>query len=348
MFDKEKLLTSVIPIRTHQPAATVQHIVYAADQNYIRHIGTSMLSVLANNRFPIHFHLLVSGSENYDFDIFNQLENINQNYAVTVYHLNTDYFSTLQTTSYFTIAMYYRMCIPAILGDISDTALYLDTDVLCLGDISELFTVNLDHKLLAAVPETTLYRAYINKLNIFGFRSTDPYFNSGVLLFNNKFWNESSAYTILSEKIRQVELSKFILACPDQDLLNLSCKGKVEWLPESYNWIHWHHQGNELNTNPNNIRLVHFIGGTKPWHHLGFHPVYDSFYRKSPWYDGYLHQKPNIDLPFPNPHQRYKQAAKRLFKQGDKKQAWLYYRTYLLTKFLGRQKQPYLSEKPIY
>ena len=345
MFDKEKLLTSVIPIRTHQPAATVQHIVYAADQNYIRHIGTSMLSVLANNRFPIHFHLLVSGSENYDFDIFNQLENINQNYAVTVY---TDYFSTLQTTSYFTIAMYYRMCIPAILGDISDTALYLDTDVLCLGDISELFTVNLNRKILAAVPETTLYRAYINKLNIFGFRSTDPYFNSGVLLFNNKFWNESSAYTILSEKIRQVELSKFILACPDQDLLNLSCKGKVEWLPESYNWIHWHHQGNELNTNPNNIRLVHFIGGTKPWHHLGFHPVYDSFYRKSPWYDGYLHQKPNIDLPFPNPHQRYKQAAKRLFKQGDKKQAWLYYRTYLLTKFLGRQKQPYLSEKPIY
>lgn len=320
MFDKEKLLTSVISIRTHQPAATVQHIVYAADQNYIRHIGTSMLSVLANNRFPIHFHLLVSGSENHDFDIFNQLENINSNYAVTVYHLNTDYFSTLQTTSYFTIAMYCRMCIPAILGDISDTVLYLDTDVLCLGDISELFTV-----ILAAVPETTLYRAYINKLNVFGFRSTDPYFNSGMLLFNNKYWNESSAYTILSEKIRQVELSKFILACPDQDLLNLSCKGKVEWLPESYNWIHWHHQGSELNTNPNNIRLVHFIGGTKPWHHLGFHPVYDSFYKKSPWYDGYLHQKPNIDLPFPNPHKRYKQAAKRLFKQGNKKQAWLYY-----------------------
>lgn len=340
MFDKEKLLTSVTPIRTHQPAATVQHIVHAADQNYIRHIGTSMLSVLANNRFPIHFHLLVSGSENHDFDIFNQLENINSNYAVTVYHLNTDYFSTLQTTSYFTIAMYYRMCIPAILGDISDTVLYLDTDVLCLCDISELFTVNLDHKLLAAVPETTLYRAYINKLNVFGFRSTDPYFNSGVLLFNNKFWNESSAYTVLNEKIRQVELSKFILACPDQDLLSLSCKGKVGWLPESYNWIHWHHQGSELNTNPKNIRLVHFIGGTKPWHHLGFHPVYDSFYRKSPWYNGYLHQKPNIDLPFPNPHKRYKQAAKRLFKQGNKKQAWLYYRTYLLTKFPGRQKQP--------
>lgn len=216
----------------------------------IRHIGTSMLSVLANNHFPIHFHLLVSGSENYAFDIFNQLENINPNYTVTVYHLDTDYFSTLQTTSYFTIAMYYRMCIPAILGDISDTALYLDTDVLCLGDISELFTVNLDRKLLAAVPETTLYRTYINKLNVFGFSSTDPYFNSGVLLFNNKFWNESSAYTILSEKIRQVELSKLILACPDQDLLNLSCKGKVEWLLESYNWIHWHHQGNELNKYP--------------------------------------------------------------------------------------------------
>ena len=106
-----------------------------------------MLSVLENNHFPIHFHLLVSGSESYDFSIFNHLETINPNYAVTVYHLNTEYFTTLQTNGYFTIAMYYRMCIPAILGDISDTTLYLDTDVLCLGDISELFTIDLTGQL---------------------------------------------------------------------------------------------------------------------------------------------------------------------------------------------------------
>jgi hypothetical protein len=347
MFEKEKLLTAVLPVRQRPPEKNIRHIVYAADQNYIRHIGTSMLSVLENNHFPIHFHLLVSGSESYDFSIFNHLETINPNYAVTVYHLNTEYFTTLQTNGYFTIAMYSRMCIPAILGDISDTTLYLDTDVLCLGDISELFTIDLTGQLVAAAPDT-IFRAYINKLHIFGLQSTDPYFNSGVLLFNNKYWNESAVYNVLSAQIREVEYHHFALVCPDQDLLNLCCKGKIKWLPDSYNWIHWHHRAEELNDNPNNIRLVHFIGGTKPWHHLGFHPVYDSFYRKSPWYDGYLHQKPNIDLPFPNPHKRYKQAAKRLFKQGDKKQAWLYYRTYLLTKFLGRQKQPYLTEKPIY
>ena len=123
MFEKEKLLTAVLPVRQRPPEKNTRHIVYAADQNYIRHIGTSMLSVLENNHFPIHFHLLVSGSESYDFSIFNHLETINPNYAVTVYHLNTEYFTTLQTNGYFTIAMYYRMCIPAILGGISDTAL---------------------------------------------------------------------------------------------------------------------------------------------------------------------------------------------------------------------------------
>lgn len=238
MFEKEKLLTAVLPVRQRPPEKNTRHIVYAADQNYIRHIGTSMLSVLENNHFPIHFHLLVSGLESYDFSIFNHLETINPNYAVTVYHLNTEYFTTLQTNSYFTIAMYYRMCIPAILGGISDTALYLDTDVLCLGDISELFTIDLTGQLVAAAPDT-MFRAYICKLNPVGFNDTAPYFNSGVLLFNIQNWNDSQTDNILQNKIEAVENANIRLSCPDQDILNLTCINKIRWLPDTYNWIHW-------------------------------------------------------------------------------------------------------------
>lgn len=331
MFEKEKLLTAVLPVRQRPPEKNTRHIVYAADQNYIRHIGTSMLSVLENNHFPIHFHLLVSGSESYDFSIFNHLETINPNYAVTVYHLNTEYFTTLQTNGYFTIAMYYRMCIPAILGGISDTALYLDTDVLCLGDISELFTIDLTGQLVAAAPDT-IFRAYICKLNPVGFNDTAPYFNSGVLLFNIQNWNDSQTDNILQNKIEAVENANIRLSCPDQDILNLTCINKIRWLPDTYNWIHWQKKAYELNKNPNAIKLVHFTGHVKPWHVLGFHPIYDRYYQKSPWNEGYIHQPLNTWLPFPKPYQAFKQAAKRLSKQGDKKQAWAYYKEYLLRK----------------
>lgn len=86
MFDREKLVLETVHIRKREFIEQPKHIVYAADQNYIKHIGTALLSVLQNNTSPIHFHLLVSGSEGYDFDIFNQIETSNQNYAISVYH----------------------------------------------------------------------------------------------------------------------------------------------------------------------------------------------------------------------------------------------------------------------
>jgi len=180
MFDREKLVLETVHIRKREFIKQPKHIVYAADQNYIKHIGTALLSVLQNNTSPIHFHLLVSGSEGYDFNIFDQIETSNQNYAISVYHLNTEYFSTLQTTHYFTIAMYYRMSIPCLLKGIAHTALYLDTDVLCLGNIDDLFEIDISNSLIAAVPDAILYRAYIKQLNQFGFTDTEPYFNSGV------------------------------------------------------------------------------------------------------------------------------------------------------------------------
>ena len=339
MFNREKLVLETVHIRKREFIEQPKHIVYAADQNYIKHIGTALLSVLQNNTGPIHFHLLVSGSEGYDFNIFNQIETSNQNYAISVYHLNTEYFSTLQTTHYFTIAMYYRMSIPCLLKGIAHTALYLDTDVLCLGNIDDLFEIDISNSLIAAVPDAILYRAYIKQLNQFGFTDTEPYFNSGVILFNIDKWNDMAIDKILSEKMQAVEKQNFKLSCPDQDILNLACIGHVHWLSENFNWIHWHQKYSELIDNPNNIRLVHFVGHIKPWHQLGFHPAYDQYFKNSPWNNGYLEQPLSTWLPFPNPKRKFRQAAKRLWKQGQKKQAWAYYKEYLLRRINKRRYQ---------
>lgn len=235
--------------------------------------------------------------------------------------------------------MYYRMSIPCLLKGITHTALYLDTDVLCLGNIDDLFEIDISNSLIAAVPDAILYRAYIKQLNQFGFTDTEPYFNSGVILFNIDKWNDMAIDKILSEKMQAVEKQNFKLSCPDQDILNLACIGHVHWLSENFNWIHWHQKYSELIDNPNNIRLVHFVGHIKPWHQLGFHPAYDQYFKNSPWNNGYLEQPLSTWLPFPNPKRKFRQAAKRLWKQGQKKQAWAYYREYLLRRINKRRYQ---------
>ena len=55
--------------------------------------------------------------------------------------------------------MYYRMSIPCLLKGIAHTALYLDTDVLCLGNIDDLFEIDISNSLIAAVPDANLIQS---------------------------------------------------------------------------------------------------------------------------------------------------------------------------------------------
>ncbi|MBR2650970.1 MAG: glycosyltransferase family 8 protein [Clostridia bacterium] len=110
-----------------------------------------------------------------------------------------------------------RLFAPRIEG-IGSRLLYLDTDVLVLGDISELYRTDIDGYHLAAV------RDYFGKIFF-----SPRYFNSGVVLFNMDMMRRDEVFERCIELCRERRMLLF-----DQHALNKYAKRR-KLLPRRYN-----------------------------------------------------------------------------------------------------------------
>lgn len=128
---------------------------------------------------------------------------------------------------------YLRLELPELLPDM-DRILYLDIDTLVRGSLKELWQIDMGKYLLAGV------KAAVNITDKWDWNSDRPYWhmledmkgsyvNSGVLLMNLD--------AMRREDLRQrwEELSKLRMYYQDQDMLNISCKGRIYHLPARYN-----------------------------------------------------------------------------------------------------------------
>lgn len=102
--------------------------------------------------------------------------------------------------------------------ELPDKIIYLDTDVMINGDISELWNIDISNYELGVVKDR-YGRFFINP----------RYFNSGMLLINMPAIKESKLF----ERVREMCLNKK-MGFPDQTGLNKCCKKKL-YLPRKFN-----------------------------------------------------------------------------------------------------------------
>ena len=100
-----------------------------------------------------------------------------------------------------------------------DRILSLDLDAFALKDVSELWRIPMDGKLVAAVEETT------------ALSSKDlPYFNAGMMMLNLQLLRKSGRGADI-----ELALKSRAFAYPEQTAFNLGCSGSVHWLPREWN-----------------------------------------------------------------------------------------------------------------
>lgn len=128
---------------------------------------------------------------------------------------------------------YLRLTLPALLPEV-DRILYLDADVLVRESLLPLWETDLGENLLAAVKgpvnlsekwEWNRKRSYWHLLE--GMKG--GYINAGVTLLNLEGIRKSGL-----EK-RWNELARENFYYQDQDILNITCQGKIVYLPPKYN-----------------------------------------------------------------------------------------------------------------
>lgn len=176
---------------------------------------------------------------------------------------------------------YYRLKLDSYLDDSVTKCLYLDSDMLCLCDLRELFAIDLKDFVVAAINDPGTKKRKIKykengKKMILNFN--DDYFNSGFLLINTQNYKQYK----IQEKCENLAKKCYYIKAADQDLLNATIpKEKLLKLPIAYNFssisfciaICKDEQKHRLNCTRaefmesyKNPKIIHY--GEKPWKFL--------------------------------------------------------------------------------
>ncbi len=153
---------------------------------------------------------------------------------------------------------YYRFFIPRLFP-IYDKCVYIDSDTILRGDIGELFDIDLDENVIAAMVDPKVeaikeFRDYVNKaVGV----SHEEYANSGVLVMDMKALRKLHYLSALVDTINKYDAD---LVAPDQDYMNVILRGKIKHLDPCWNM-------EPVKDLPKTAKLVHFNLFNKPWHY---------------------------------------------------------------------------------
>lgn len=244
-------------------------LVIAFTPDYLLPAATCLSSVLQHSDREDTYHIICLLTEalpdSYQHklkltDRYNQL-------SFTFINLQND-LKDVYVDDKYTIAASYRLLIPKILPGY-DKVIYLDCDMIIRNNLSKLYqTMALQNNYLAAVYESPIDFQLANIERI-GCRPGE-YINSGFLIMNLFQLRKDD----MTRKFIQA-LSTDYLEFPDQDVLNMCCKGRITPLPPYYNAIRTfflpQYKSNFLQKYTQEDWLaveakgnIHYTGG-KPW-----------------------------------------------------------------------------------
>lgn len=123
------------------------------DNRYCQHAAATIISAIYNNKSPIDFHILY---RNISRSKRNKLEKlvVKNGSRIFFYKIPRSEYKNfpIEKNSPVTVETYFRILAVKYLPDNLDRVLYIDTDVLILQGISELFRIDLENFPVAAVP----------------------------------------------------------------------------------------------------------------------------------------------------------------------------------------------------
>ncbi|MDA1316214.1 MAG: glycosyltransferase family 8 protein [Acidobacteria bacterium] len=172
------------------------------------------------------------------------------------------------------ITAYYRLFLADVLPDYVQRVIFLDADILVAGNLVELWNSPFEGHVLQAIPDAysdLLHSPRLRQASV-PFESGAPYFNAGVLLIDLRRWREHQVGQKASALLWKYGSR---LLGRDQDALNCVLAGRWKVLPPGWNfhelphmlfcWDVSQYSLAELRQAFANPKIIHFVGGWKPW-----------------------------------------------------------------------------------
>ncbi len=165
-------------------------------------------------------------------------------------------------------ASYFRLLLPELLPAELNRVIYLDCDLVVLGDIGVLWDLDIDDHYAAAVPELTADSRRVSSaqgLRLWqelGLAADLEQFNSGVLLINLDKWR---AEFIMQRAMVYLAQAAEWLRWHDQEALNAVFAGN--WLRLDARWnLTMRHLMSAAPVTGQPSCIIHYHTAAKPWH----------------------------------------------------------------------------------
>lgn len=279
-------------------------VLYQFNERYAPYAGTSITSLFENNRHFQTIRVFILG-EGLSQESIRRLKATGERYDREIRFVDTAELirkmKSLNMPTYRgSYAANIRLFLPELLDGSVERLLYLDSDTVVDGRLDGLTQIPMGEYPAAMVRDSLVRR---HKLRL-GFTKAEPYFNSGVILFAMDRWREEKCSEKIAAHVKNVRAH---YPSPDQDLLNVVCRGKIMILPPRYNFqpIHLafsvksyfrcfgktgYYGAEEIRQDREQPVIYHFFRfvGEFPWNRNNLHPdnaVFDKYLRLSDFKD---------------------------------------------------------------
>lgn len=237
-------------------------IFFSVDDRFVPYLVVTLTSLIKNASTKYHYHIHVLCTELKKENVEAVQALANKNFEI-FFDDCSDYLRAitdrLPIRDYYSKTTYFRLFIGEMFPDY-DKVIYLDSDIIVLGDVADLYHHEIGDNILGAcpeavmkMPETKLYSEKV--LGIEGNR----YFNAGVLIINTEQFREKQ---ILDRFVRLLNVYNFVVA-QDQDYLNVICKDHVYYLKNIWNI----ETCMPVPFKEDEFRILHYIMANKPWNY---------------------------------------------------------------------------------
>lgn len=267
-------------------------IFFAVDDGYMPFLAVTLQSLVENSSDKYYYSLKILytniSEENKEKIKKYERENINIEFVDLNYYIE-EIKDKLYTRDYYSKTTYFRLFIPNLYPQYNK-ALYLDSDIVLLKDVADLFNIDLGDNLVGGAPDDVIqtievFQGYVEK--VVGVADYRNYFNAGVLLMN---LDELRKYNFQEKFLYILGTIKFSVA-QDQDYLNRLCKGRVKIIDKNWNRM----PISNIDVDEKDLKLIHYNLAFKPWHFedILYKEYFWKYAQKTEYFDEILKIKDN-------------------------------------------------------
>ncbi|MDL2235499.1 polysaccharide pyruvyl transferase family protein [Christensenellaceae bacterium OttesenSCG-928-L17] len=260
------------------------NIAFAVNDGYMKHLNVAIFSLLKNNsNASFCINILCDQLSEQSKESVKTFLKFHKDTTIEFIELKDriSLFEKLELSiDYISKETYFRYILADVLPD-KDKVLYLDADILVVGDISKLYNTDISKYYMAGAEDPHIladgYKPTV------GFGHKDLYVNAGVLLFNlTKIRQDNMVQKLFSNTLKYWNRIKY----QDQDILNITFRGHIRKIDKRYNFV-WYNVQNNISSY-SDAAIFHYIGGNKPWDSYGLDTRPDYFYVYDEYCDDYL------------------------------------------------------------